>query len=132
MADPDEVLCPCPRCQTPILRSNFVNRDRGYALYVCPACGFEQGVEELWGVPEEARLAVAPDRVVSIRWQAGVPSIAEIASLRQLLPRYADSSITELRDTLPRPELPLGELTDYEARQLATRCEALALTLIVR
>jgi hypothetical protein len=123
-------MCPCPRCRTPILYSNFANRDRGYALYICPGCGFEQGVEELHPVRYDGPPIAM--RVLSIRWREGVPSIAEIASLRQLLPRYADTSIVELRDTVARPELPLGESTDYEARQLAARCEALGLTLVVR
>ena len=97
----------------------------------CDALAREQGVEVLWGVPMRDH-PLPPDRVVSVRWKQGAPSVAEIMSLRQLVPRYANASIAELRETLARPELPLGQLIPRYADELIARGEALGLELVAR
>jgi Zn ribbon nucleic-acid-binding protein len=127
----EQLVAVCPQCQARILYTNPVNRDRGFEIYTCLGCGYEQGVEVLPALPKSDR-PLPPDRVVSVRWKHGAPSVAEIMSLRQLVPRYADASIAELRDTLARPELRLGELTPRGADQLISRGEALGLELVAR
>jgi hypothetical protein len=121
----------CPQCQARILHTNPVNRDRGFAIYTCLACGYEQGVEELPALPTSDG-PLPPNLVVSVRWKQGAPSVAEIMSLRQLVPRYANVSIAELRDTLARPELPLDPLIPSYADELIARGEALGLELVAR
>jgi len=127
----EQLVAVCPQCQARILYTNPVNRDRGLEIYTCLGCGYEQGVEVLWGVPKSDG-PLPPDRVVSVRWKQGAPSVAEIMSLRQLVPRYANASIAELRETLARPELPLGPLIPRYADELIARGEALGLELVAR
>ena len=121
------VINACPQCHAEILSTNPVNRDKGLAIYTC-VCGYELGVEELWAPQYDGPLP--PDLVVSVRWKEGAPSVAEIMSLRRLLPRYANTSIAELQDALARPELPLGEFREYDARELIARAETLGLKLV--
>ena len=127
----ERLVAVCPRCQARILYTNPVNRDRGFEIYTCVGCGYEQGVEVLPALPKSDG-PLPPDRVVSVRWKQGVPSVAEIMSLRQLVARYANVSIAELRDTLARPELPLDRLIPRYADELIARGQALGLELVAR
>ena len=128
MTDPSSVAR-CPECGTNILDTNFVEYESGVATYRCPNCSYLQYAEVLIGA--EAAASPAPRSSVSISWKFHSASTAELAALRQLMPRYAAMSVAQLFHDVKGSELHLGVFDDGEARELQERGQTLGLNVVL-
>lgn len=126
-----DVVTVCPHCGAEILSTNPVVVNGGLRFYQCTTCGFQQAVEVNPSLQFPVDSVDPPPKTVTIEWAGDGASPGEMAALRQLLPRYAEIPILELRTALTSRRLLLGEYQDWEARDLVERGERLGLKIVV-
>ncbi len=68
---------------------------------------------------------------VTIRFQRGTPSVAELLAVRRCLPQFRDTPPAALRASIGRAGfLPLGEMPTREARRLVEDARAAGLEVV--
>ena len=121
------VVAACPRCSSDITEADFVALDSGSARYSCRSCGHVQHTEVLIGLEPHTSTRF----VVSVRWQSGRASTAELAALRQLTTKYAAMTVADAFSETKEAELTLGIFEDRRARELQERGRALGLDVSI-
>lgn len=120
----------CPRCGALMEVRHSTNGMAPAEEPSCDACGYHEGGEILYALPNSPSLP--PPKQLLVRWTGKTPTAAEVAAVRQLVPDLAQKPLAVVVRELSNSERFLvGAYHEFELNELVARGRHLGLEMVI-